>query len=515
VSIPFNITMSLWYILSSPFVRRRLEKLEQKNWITTTTSTSTTTNNNDNKSNNNNNVKPCLEMSSPIAIIGAGIGGLSVAHFLIRCGYTNVRVFEKFDNCGLDRGGGHGLISGMWCFRSMGMLDVYSETVTPATEWKFDSGRWWLSWALPFRWLHSNPFLPALCYNLGSFLRSDFLKYLSETLPEGVLQLEHDLKGIHELESGMVRVAFANGKEYCARLVIGCDGSKSEVRTLMKPTLDQNGTDTDTDDERVTESTPLSLTKTKTNSKDSTAAAALDPFYVDINVWWCVTKLSNIPKTERRATQWDNGPSRLYFEGGAIMHLIANDNLILVVDYRAPSLRKHHKNWKANSKGADLLEFMKVWGVPSKYWTVAEHASRVAQFAIPKGLGSEKAVATQTQWHNSTNIVLLGDAVHPTPHFFGQGANAAIQDAYCLVRCLRTEKDDGNDGSDTDLSDAFSEYVRIRKPPAKDIISKSYLLGLTETAGGIPRLVRDLIFFTVLKTGLFVWAAVDINTVRV
>ena len=478
VSVPINVIMSLWYVVSSPFVRRKLERLEKRNW--------------------NANSKPALDTSSPILIVGAGIGGLSVAHFLLKCGYTNVRVFEKYSDCGLDRGGGHGLIAGSWCFSSMGMPDVYRETVNPCTEWKFDSGRSWLSWALKFRWMHSNSFLPALSYDLGAFLRSDFLKYLSETLPAGVLHIEHELIGIEEQHDDgdmMARLVFANRKEYSGRLVIGCDGSKSRVRTLMMQQLTKNG-----GDETVATSTAL-----------PSSPSASDPFYVDINVWWCVTKFSDIPIMER-TTKWDDGPSRLYFESGAIMHLVANDTLILVVDYRAPSLRRHHKNWTANSTGDDLLEFMKVWGVPSNYWPAAKYASRVAQFAIPKGLGSEDAML----WHNSKNVVLLGDAVHPTPHFFGQGANAAIQDAYCLVRCLRTTVHSPSDDDDTGgLSDAFSEYVKVRKPPADDIISKSYLLGLTETVGGIARLARDLIFFTVLKTGLFVWAAVDINTVRV
>lgn len=467
VSVPINLAISLWHVISSPFVRQRLERLKKKNW--------------------NTNNKTSLDASSPIVIVGAGIGGLTIAHFLIKCGYTNVRVFEKYKDCGLDRGGGHGLIAGSWCFRSMGMSDVYQETVNPATEWKFDSGRPWLSAALKFWWMHSNPFLPALSYELGCFLRSDFLKYLSETLPAGVLHLEHELTEIEEQGDGeIIRVSFANGKEYSGRLIIGCDGSNSKVRKLMMQKRMKND-----NEEFVAASTA--------------SHSASDPFYVDINVWWCVTKLSDIPIMER--TKWDTGPSRLYFEGGAIMQIVANDSLILSIDYRAPTLRRDHKNWSANSTGADLLEFMRDWKIPSKYWPAAKYASRVALFAIPKGLGSEEA----TLWHYSTNVVLLGDAVHPTPHFFGQGANAAIQDAYCLVRCLHTIPSN-NDGS---LSDAFSEYVKVRKPPADDIISKSYLLGLTETTGGIARLARDLIFFTVLKTGLFVWAAVDINSVRV
>ena len=208
-----------------------------------------------------------------------------------------------------------------------------------------------------------------------------------------------------------------------------------------------------------------------------------DPFYVDINVWWCVTKLSDIPLLEQ--SKWDQGPSRLYFEGGAIVHAVAKNNLILVVDYRAPSIRRHHKQWATNATGDDLLEFMKDWKIPKRYWPVAKHASRVTQFAVPKGF-DEKNNDAQCAWHNGKNLVLLGDAVHPTPHFFGQGANAAIQDAYCLVRCLQTQQN---------VAAAFSEYVAIRKPPADDIVSKSYLLGLTETAGGIQRLLRDLIFY--------------------
>ena len=466
ISVPVNLVMSLWHILSSPFVRKRLERLEIKNWNTSN--------------------KPSLDVSSQILVVGGGIGGLSVAHFLLKCGYTNVRVFEKYKDCGRGRGGGHGLIAGSWCFRSMGMADVYKETVNPATEWKFDSGRSWLTWALPFRWMHSNPFLPGLSYDLGNFVRSDFLQYLSDALPDGVLHLDHELTEIEEQDDGkIVKVRFANGKEYSGSLVIGSDGSKSKVRSLIvhQPNDDRNEI--------------VALSKA--------APLAPDPFYVDMNVWWCVTKLSDIPTMER--TKWDNGPSRFYFEGMAIMQLVANDHLIINVDYRAPSLQWHHKNWKANSTGADLLNFLKDWGAPPRFWPVARYASRVARFAIPKGLGSEDAAV----WHNSKNIVLLGDAIHPTPHFFGQGANAAIQDAYCLVRCLRTLQptEKGN------LSEAFTEYVKIRKPPADDIVSKSYLLGLTETAGGMSRLVRDLVFFTVLKTGLFVWAAVDINTVRV
>lgn len=314
-------------------------------------------------------------------------------------------------------------------------------------------------------------------------MRSDFLQYLVKSLPPGVLHLDHDVSQIvalplpeqdmgHSNHGSRAEVTFVNGKTYTGSLVVGCDGSKSKVRSLLFG-----------EDEH----------------------ADLDPFYVDMNVWWCITPIAAISEEDRVSMNahkfnWASGPHRLYFEGGAIMHLIAKDQVILVVDYRAPSLLQDHKNWAGNASSADLMKFMETWRIPEKYWPVAKHALRVSHFGIPKGLSEQLGV-----W-SKDRTVLLGDAVHPTPHFFGQGANAAIQDAYCLTRCLCIGEE---------LEEAFRSYVAVRKRPADDIIAKSYLLGMTETAGGISRVVRDLVFFTVLKTGLFTWPSVDIMTVRV
>ena len=62
----------------------------------------------------------------------------------------------------------------------------------------------------------------------------------------------------------------------------------------------------------------------------------------------------------------------------------------------------------------DGVVFMRAWGVPVKYLPVARHASRVSHFAVPRGLNADREA-----WHNSQNVVLPGDAVHPMPHFFG------------------------------------------------------------------------------------------------
>ncbi len=55
-------------------------------------------------------------------------------------------------------------------------------------------------------------------------------------------------------------------------------------------------------------------------------------------------------------------------------------------------------------------------------------------------------------WHNE-EMVLLGDAAHPTLPFLAQGANLAIEDAYVLVRRLSENWDTG-----------LATYVAERKP---------------------------------------------------
>jgi len=505
ISIPINIILWLLAAASSPFISLRLKSLEKNNWIQ-----------------NTGKLYQSLTQknSEGILIVGGGIGGLTLAHFLLKCGFQNVKVFEKHTDCGLDRGGGHGIISGRWCYDKMDMQEAFHTTCTRAHTWNFDSGRWWLKakvWLQPL--MHSNCFLPSLKYEPGSFVRSDMLAYLSKSLPPNVLHVNHELAEIQEnsADDGFtdddggvgVKVTFTNGKTYRGSLLVGCDGSNSNVRKYICNRLDYKKDSSNSNDSSstndVSNTSDQNTLNTKNGGKEGEDASS-SPFYVDINVWWCITPISKIPMVDLQKMTtnkfiWEPGPNRAYFESGAIMHLIAKDQLILVVDYRATSLKKHHKNWAGNATSEELVDFMKTWNIPNKFWPVAEHASRVSHFAIPKGINQDAS----SVW-SMGRVAMLGDAVHPTPHFFGQGANAAIQDAYCLTRFICTADD---------LETAFKSYTAIRKPPARDIVSKSYILGLTETAGGIMRVIRDLIFFTVIKTGLFTWPVVDIMSVRV
>jgi kynurenine 3-monooxygenase len=64
-------------------------------------------------------------------------------------------------------------------------------------------------------------------------------------------------------------------------------------------------------------------------------------------------------------------------------------------------------------------------------------------------------------WHLGGSAVLLGDAAHAIVPFYGQGANAAFEDALALAAALTRR--------DGDRAAAFREYEMERRPNAEAI----------------------------------------------
>ena len=67
------------------------------------------------------------------------------------------------------------------------------------------------------------------------------------------------------------------------------------------------------------------------------------------------------------------------------------------------------------------------------------------------------------------NVVLLGDAIHPTTLNLGQGGAMAIESAYVLVECLSSEQD---------IFDSIKKYQRKRSGKTSMVIHQSWNIGL-------------------------------------
>ena len=66
------------------------------------------------------------------------------------------------------------------------------------------------------------------------------------------------------------------------------------------------------------------------------------------------------------------------------------------------------------------------------------------------------------RWHDGRAVVLLGDAAHPTLPFLAQGANMALEDAWCLAALL-----DRHD----DTAAALDAYQAVRQPRTRRIVA--------------------------------------------
>ena len=87
-------------------------------------------------------------------------------------------------------------------------------------------------------------------------------------------------------------------------------------------------------------------------------------------------------------------------------------------------------------------------------------------------------------WHRD-RMIIIGDAAHATSPASGQGASMAIEDAVTLAKCLR---DAGNVGA------AFATYESLRRERVERVVAQGKRNGDGKTLGPVMRHVLPLVF---------------------
>jgi FAD-dependent urate hydroxylase len=87
-------------------------------------------------------------------------------------------------------------------------------------------------------------------------------------------------------------------------------------------------------------------------------------------------------------------------------------------------------------------------------------------------------------WHRD-RMIIIGDAAHATSPASGQGASMAIEDAVTLAMCLR-------DG--TDVPDAFARYESLRRKRVERVVAQGKRNGDGKSLGPVTRRLLPLIF---------------------
>ncbi|MFC7246646.1 FAD-dependent oxidoreductase [Catellatospora aurea] len=109
----------------------------------------------------------------------------------------------------------------------------------------------------------------------------------------------------------------------------------------------------------------------------------------------------------------------------------------------------------------------------------------LSQFVTVGGMEDIPRVPT---WHRG-RLVLIGDAAHATSPSSGQGASLAAESAVQLARCLR----------DLPAEQAFAAYERLRRERVERIIAAAARTNSDKAAGPVARVLRDALLPTAMK----------------
>ena len=345
-----------------------------------------------------------------IAIVGAGIGGMTVAATLRQIG-VDVRVYEQAPRFARIGAGIQMMPNSMKVLRRIGVeKNVIHTYFQPSShlhrEW--DTGKILRELPMPESLFGA----PYLCMH-----RADLHEALAAVVPSELIHLDKKLVAL-EQTADQVTLAFADGTRAQADAVIGADGVHSVVRELI-------------------------IGLDKPVHKGRIAYRAIFPSAL----------LNGGKQAQPGARQnFDIGSSRTKW-WGPDRHIViyytnaTRTELYFVTSVPEPAEWVTRESWSA--KG-DVKELRKAYdGFHPDVRAVLEACPDCHKWAI---LEREPL----PRWSDG-RVVLLGDACHPMTPYMAQGGATAIEDAAILTRCI--EKVDGED-----IEGAFQRYEAHRKP---------------------------------------------------
>jgi len=319
-----------------------------------------------------------------IAIVGAGMGGLTAASTLRQAGF-DVHVYEQATRFARIGAGIQMMPNSMKVLRRIGIEQrVRATAFEPYSHLnrQWDTGEVMRELPMPESLFGA----PYLCMHRG-----DLHDALASVLPEDIIHLGRKLVGLDERRS-RVSLRFEDGSGAEADLVIGADGVHSIVRDLI-----------------VGPDAPIHKGRIAYRAVFPSAMMGGKDVGNSRTKWWGLDRHIVIYYTRR-------DKSEVYF----------------VTSVPEPAEWLTKESWSA--KG-DVRELRTAYeGFHPDVRAVLEACPDCHKWAI---LEREPLA----KWSEG-RIVLLGDACHPMTPYMAQGAATAMEDAAVLARCLADAEGD-------------------------------------------------------------------------
>ncbi|MEU9139762.1 NAD(P)/FAD-dependent oxidoreductase [Streptomyces sp. NPDC048404] len=366
-------------------------------------------------------------------VIGGGIAG-PVAAMALRQAGIEAAVHEAYDHTADGAGGGMTIApNGQNALEAIGAGDLVRAIGTPVTAMGLRSwtGKHLARFAPPSR-LPSQQFV----------WRADLYRAIYDEAERRSVPIHHGkrLTGTTDTGSG-VTAHFADGTQASADILIGADGIRSTVRSLIDP-------------------------------------AAPQPNYAGLVCFGARMDRSGMPSTD--------GVMYMCFGKRAFFGYQIFDDSSAVwfvnLPHRAPMTVA-----EAQAIGAE--EWMRTLrtAFADDRTPALEMISRTdaGELLITGPMENMPRVANWTH----SRMTLIGDAAHAASSSSGQGASIAAESAVELARCLR----------DLPYDQAFAAYEQLRRPRVERIIKLGARTNSNKTAGPVGRALRDLVMPTAMK----------------
>ena len=338
-----------------------------------------------------------MSSSCKIAIVGGGLAGLAAAQALKTFG-TKAEVFEAAAALGEIGAAVNVSPQAVKALQAIGVGDKVAAVAN-------------LSPGIYTRNMQTGEFLElndrhkaAARYGAPyyTFHRADLLDALASGLDHSAIHLGHRLTGIEE-RSDRILLAFANGTEVEAEIVIGADGVRSVIRQALY------GDD--------------------------------NPTYTGQMVWRALLNGSDVPEEVLEPTghiQWVGPGCHLlayHIRGKKLVNIVTQEDTDKWVE----------EGWSTRGDPDEMrLSFPNPEPRLDKLLGLVTECSKWGLFTRPL-----------TQNWGRGRIQLIGDAAHAMLPNAGQGACQAFEDAYILARWL---------AACLDPAEAFANFRRVRIP---------------------------------------------------
>lgn len=167
-----------------------------------------------------------------IAIIGAGVGGLTLALSLLDTGITDIHIYESSSKISELGVGINVLPHAMREMEKLGLLDELISVGVETSELKYFTHKGQLIWHEE-RGVNAGYKWPQISIHRGHLIKT-LHNALEERLGADRINTSHHLNDFIKNEDGTVTAIF-NGKSNTVDCLIGCDGIHSVVRKKLFP----------------------------------------------------------------------------------------------------------------------------------------------------------------------------------------------------------------------------------------------------------------------------------------